>query len=87
MIVEDCIGVGCDYASTANKYGCSYGQVYFWVNKYKEKGVEGLYDRRGKAKDESQLSELDRLKAENQLLKAKSQQQQMEIEFLKNSTK
>ena len=82
-IVEDCIGAGCDYASTANKYGCSYGQVYSWVNKYKEKGVEGLYDRRGKAKDESQLSELDRLKAENRLLKAKSQQQQMEIDFLK----
>lgn len=26
-IVEECINTGCDYASVANKYGCSYGQV------------------------------------------------------------
>ena len=26
-IVEECINTGCNYASTANKYGCSYGQV------------------------------------------------------------
>lgn len=82
-IVEECIGSGCNYALTANKYECSYGQVYSWVNKYKEKGIEGLYDRRGKTKDTSQLSELERLKAENRLLKAQSLQQQMEIDFLK----
>ena len=66
-----------------SKYDCSYGQVYSWVNKYKEKGVEGLYDRRGKAKDTSQQSEVERLKAENRLLKAQSLQQRMEIDFLK----
>lgn len=82
-IVEECIGSGCNYALTANKYECSYGQVYSWVNKYKEKGIEGLYDRRGKTKDTSQLSEIERLKAENRLLKAQSLQQQMEIDFLK----
>ena len=49
-IVEECINTGCNYASTANKYGCSYGQVYAWVRKYKDKGIEGLYDRRGKNK-------------------------------------
>ena len=57
--------------------------MYSWVNKYKEKGIEGLYDRRGKAKDTSQLSEVERLKAENRLLKAQSLQQRMEIDFLK----
>ena len=31
-IVEECINTGCNYASTANKYGCSYGQVYAWVS-------------------------------------------------------
>ena len=82
-IVEECIGSGCDYALIASKYDCSYGQVYSWVNKYKEKGVEGLYDRRGKAKDTSQQSEVERLKAENRLLKAQSLQQRMEIDFLK----
>ena len=82
-IVEECISSGCNYAATASKYECSYGQVYSWVNKYKEKGIEGLYDRRGKTKDTSQLSEFERLKAENRLLKAQSLQQQMEIDFLK----
>lgn len=71
------------YASAANKYGCSYGQVYAWVRKYKDKGIEGLYDRRGKNKAISQLSDIEKLKAENRLLKAQTQQQQMEIDFLK----
>lgn len=50
-------------------------------------GIEGLYDRRGKNKAISQLSDIEKLKAENRLLKAQTQQQQMEIDFLKNSTK
>ena len=33
------------------------------------------------------LSDIEKLKAENRLLKAQTQQQQMEIDFLKNSTK
>ena len=82
-IVEECINTGCNYSSTANKYGCSYGQVYAWVRKYKDKGIEGLYDRRGKNKAISQLSDIEKLKAENRLLKAQTQQQQMEIDFLK----
>ena len=82
-IVEECINTGCDYTSVANKYGCSYGQVYSWVRKYKDKGIEGLYDRRGKSKETSQLSDIEKLKAENRLLKAQTQKQQMEIDFLK----
>ena len=77
------MNAGCNYSSTANKYGCSYGQVYAWVRKYKDKGIEGLYDRRGKNKAISQLSDIEKLKAENRLLKAQTQQQQMEIDFLK----
>ena len=49
----------------------------------KYKGIEGLYDRRGKNKAISQLSDIEKLKAENRLLKAQTQQQQMEIDFLK----
>ena len=58
-------------------------RVYAWVRKYKDKGIEGLYDRRGKNKAISQLSDIEKLKAENRLLKAQTQQQQMEIDFLK----
>ncbi|WP_418215290.1 helix-turn-helix domain-containing protein, partial [Blautia sp.] len=54
------MNTGCNYSSTANKYGCSYGQVYAWVRKYKDKGIEGLYDRRGKNKAISQLSDIEK---------------------------
>ena len=82
-IVEECISCGNDYATTAQKYGCSYNQVYSWVRKYKDKGVDGLIDRRGKNKSVDELSETEKLKIENRLLKAQAKQQQMEIEFLK----
>lgn len=82
-IVEECINYGNDYASIAQKYECSYGQVYSWVKKYQDKGVEGLYDRRGKNKPIDELFEIEKLKIENRMLKAQSKQQQMEIDFLK----
>lgn len=82
-IVEHCIANANNYALTAQKYKCSYGQVYSWVNKYSEKGVEGLYDRRGKNKSTEELNENEKLKAEIRILKAQSKQQQMEIDFLK----
>ena len=82
-IVEECINCGNDYASTAQKYECSYGQVYSWVKKYQDKGVDGLYDRRGKSKPTDELSEIEKLTIENRILKAQSKQQQMEIDFLK----
>ena len=46
----------------------------------KIKESKGLYDRRGKNKTISQLSDIEKLKAENRLLKAQTQQQQMEID-------
>ena len=59
--------------------------VYGWYRKYTESGnnPESLRDRRGKAKPESELTELDRLKRENKLLKARLHQQEMEIAFAK----
>ena len=82
-IVEECISCGYDYAAIAQKYGCSYNQVYSWVRKYNAKGVDGLIDRRGKGKPVEELSEIEKLKIENRLLKAQTKQQQMEIDFLK----
>lgn len=82
-IVEECISCGYDYAAIAQKYGCSYNQVYSWVRKYNAKGVDGLIDRRGKVKPVEELSETEKLKIENRLLKVQTKQQQMEIDFLK----
>ena len=56
-IVAFCIENGKDYGLTMEKYGVSYQQIYLWVRKYEVKGIEGLSDRRGKAKPEDELTE------------------------------
>lgn len=65
------------------KYGVSYHQIYSWLRKYEAKGVEGLNDRRGKAKPEDELTEADKLRMENKILQAKIKDQEMEIKLLK----
>ena len=82
-IVEHCIANENNYAMTAKEFNCSYGQVYSWVKKYEVQGIDGLYDRRGRNKPTDELTELERLQAENRLLRAQAKQQQMEIDFLK----
>ena len=83
QIVADCIGSGNDYNAIAEKYSVSYQQVYTWTAKFKEKGADGLVDRRGKAKDVDELTEIDRLKAENKRLEAEKQALQMELDIVK----
>ena len=82
-IVAFCIEHGKDYGLAMEKYGVSYQQIYSWVRKYEAKGVEGLSDRRGKAKPEDELTEADRLRMENKILQAKIKDQEMEIKLLK----
>lgn len=82
-IVQYCIEHENNYAVTAEKYQVSYQQVYTWMKKYEEKGVEGLLDNRGRTKPENEMSELEKLRAENCLLKAQNKRQEMEMTFLK----
>lgn len=69
-IVEYCISHSNDYASAAKEFNCSYGQVYSWVKKYVTDGIGGLSDGRGRNKPGEELSEVEKLKAENRLLRA-----------------
>ena len=82
-IVAFCIEHGKDYGLTVETYKVSYQQIYAWVKKYEEKGVNGLTDRRGKAKSENELTEEERLRQENKILQAKIKDQEMEIALLK----
>jgi len=82
-IVAFCIENGKDYGLTMEKYGVSYQQIYLWVRKYEEKGIDGLIDRRGKAKPEDELTEADRLRMENKILQAKLKDMEMENKLLK----
>ena len=82
-IVSYCIERGNNYTAAVEKYGVSYQQIYSWVRKYNEKGAEGLVDKRGKRKPESEMTELEKLKAENRLLEARNKRLETENAVLK----
>ena len=83
QIVAFCIEHGKDYVLTMETYQVSYQQVYSWVRKYEASGVNGLVDRRGKSKSADELSETERLRQENRMLKAMLKDKEMEIALLK----
>lgn len=82
-IVKYCIEHQNNYAETAQKFQVSYQQVYAWTNKYLNSGVDALLDRRGKRKSEDEMSEVEKLRAQNKLLEAENRRKQMEIDLLK----
>ncbi|MBQ9644119.1 MAG: helix-turn-helix domain-containing protein [Lachnospiraceae bacterium] len=82
-IVKYCIEHNKDYKGTAALYDVSYSQVYGWVQKYLEKGTDGLSDKRGKRKDESELTEVEKLRRQNKILEAKIRELEMESVLLK----
>lgn len=82
-IVEYCIEHGKDYPAAIEKYGISYQQIYSWVRKYEEKGVDGLRDGRGRTKPVEEMSDVEKLEAENRLLKAQLRDKEVEMLLLK----
>lgn len=82
-IVKYCIEHNKDFNETAQKFQVSYQQVRNWTLKYEKVGVDGLLDGRGKCKNEAELTELEKLKAQFKLLEAKNKRLEMENEVLK----
>ena len=84
-IIEDLIKHDVNYNWAVNKYHVSYQQVYGWYQKYRKSGndPQSLRDRRGKAKPKAEWAELDKLRAENRLLKAEIKRNEMEVTFAK----
>ena len=82
-IVSYCIANNKDYGKTIEQYGVSYQQIYGWVRKYEKDGIDGLTDRRGKRKNESSMTEVEKLQAQLKLKEAENQRLQMENELLK----
>ena len=65
-IVNYYLDNGADCLKVIRKYGVSHGQIYSWINKYRQYGAAGLQDRRGTGRS---LGEADEL-GENRLLRA-----------------
>lgn len=82
-IVQYCIAHEHNYSETAEKYQVSYQQARNYTVKYEKHGVDGLQDNRGHRISEEEMSELERLRAENKILHAEKQHAEMEISFLK----
>lgn len=82
-IVEYCIAHDRNYAQTAEKFGVSYQQARSYTIKYEASGIEGLKDGRGRRKSEDEMSEFEKLQAENRILRAQKEQAEMEASFLK----
>ena len=82
-IASYCISHDHNYAETAEKFSISYQQARNYTIKYENAGVDALQDNRGKRKSADSLTEIERLRAELKLEKAKRQKAEMEASFLK----
>lgn len=82
-IVQYCIAHDHNYAGTAARYKVSYQQARSYTVKYEAGGIEALRDRRGRTKPLDEMSELEKLRAENRILRAEKERAEMEASFLK----
>lgn len=82
-IASYCISHDHNYAETSEKFEVSYQQARNYTIKYEKGGVTALQDNRGKRKPEDTLTEVEKLRAELKLQKAKLQRAEMELSFLK----
>ena len=82
-IVKYCIEHQNNYNEAADKFSVSYQQVYSWCRKYEIKGIDGLQDKRGRKKPDDEMSEIEKLRAENKLLQAQIRRKELENIFLK----
>ncbi|MBO5273352.1 MAG: transposase [Clostridia bacterium] len=82
-IVAFCIEHNKDYGLTVETYNVSYQQIYAWVRKYEEGGVDKLKDNRGRPKPVEEMTEVEKLKAEMKILEAKNRQLEIENAFIK----
>ncbi len=82
-IVAFCIEHNKDYGLTIEIYNVSYQQIYAWVRKYEQGGVDRLKDNRGRIKPVEEMTEVERLKEEMKILEAKNRRLEIENAFIK----
>lgn len=82
-IVNWCLEHDRSFKEAAAHFNCSYMQVRNWVLKYEQHGEDGLLDRRGKRKQEEQLSELEKAQRRIKQLEREKKEFREKYEFLK----
>ena len=82
-IVLYCLENGKDYQKAAETFKVSYQQVYQWVKKYEDGGEEALRDKRGRKKEEVELSTEQKMKLEMKRLASENERLRAENLFLK----
>ena len=86
-IVKDCLDHNRDIKGTAEKYGCKYAQLYQWIRKYEADGQDALIDKRGKRKQDEELSELEKAKRKIAQLEREKEEYRKKYELLKKAEK
>lgn len=82
-IVMYCIQHERNYHETAHYFDVSYQQVYQWTKKYDKDGEVGLQDKRGKRKEDSELTSEEKIQREIKRLERENERLRAENAFLK----
>lgn len=84
-IVTYCLKHNHNYKETAALYNCNYSQVRNWVLKYERDGEDGLKDKRGKRKQDEELTDLEKAKRRIKQLEKKNEELARRVELLKKA--
>ena len=84
-IVKWCLDHDRDIALTATQFKGNYAQIYQWVRKYELKGEDGLSDRRGKRKQEDELTEVEILQRKLKQSETEKEEFKKKYELLKKA--
>ena len=84
-IVTYCLQHNHNYKETAALYNCNYSQVRNWVLKYERDGEDGLKDKRGKRKQEEDLTDLEKAERRIKQLEKKNEELARRVELLKKA--
>lgn len=71
----ECIERDEDYAAVSREHGVSYYQIYTWVKRYKQSGIEGLTFTRGKRQSGGRMTEAEQERARTRLQHAQQEHQ------------
>ena len=82
-IVKYCMDHDLDYKTTAKVFETTYANVFNWVKKYREKGEDGLSDKRGRRKTDEEVDEITLLKRQLKQKEHELEMAQLEVKLLK----